>query len=171
MILSIVERLNEFGGFAVESLQAEIDSQGLSDTGNLKRGIQFEVKATEARTTLSITAPAYIISLDRGAKPIGKSSGGGFVDALKGWAERKLGMSAKESLGFAIAYMKRRAGENPGGNWRTTDSIGNYVVPNPFNPGGLIDKSITKEDLGQLNVDLLKLVGEEFQRVVKKTLV
>lgn len=166
-VTSIKQRLQDFGGFAVESLQAEIVKQGLTDTGNLSRSLQSEVEVGENLTTLSVSGAAYIVSLDRGAAPIKQQTTGQFVDSIKAWAERKLGMDPKESLGFAIAYMKRRAGENPNGNWTTTDSIGNYVVPNRYNPGNLIANSITDAAVNELMGDLVKLAGEEIKEKIR----
>lgn len=167
---TIKQRLEQFGEFGIQALQSEIERQGLTDTGNLARSLESDVKVGEQATSLSITGAAYIVSLDRGAKPIKQRTTGQFVNDIKAWAERKLGMDQKESLGFAIAYMKRRAGENPNGNWQTTDRAGNYLVPNRFNEGGLIEKSLTDAALDELFSDITKLAGEEMKDKIRTIL-
>lgn len=167
---TIKQRLEEFGELGIQALQSEIERQGLTDTGSLARSLESEVKVGEQATSLSITGAAYIVSLDRGAKPLKRETTGKFVDDIKAWAERKLEMDPKESLGFAIAYMKRRSGQDPEGGWQTTDRAGNYLVPNRFNEGGLIEKSLTDAALDELFSDITKLAGEEMKDKIRTIL-
>ena len=167
---TIKQRLQEFGEFGIQALQAEIERQGLTDTGSLARSLESKVTEDEKATSLSISGAAYIVSLDRGSKPLKQGTTGQFVNDIKAWAERKLEMDPKESLGFAIAYMKRRSGQDPEGGWQTTDRAGNYLVPNRYNEGGLIGKSLTDAALDELFSDITKLAGEEMKDKIRTIL-
>ncbi len=168
MIEGVENILTQFGKDSVKAIRNEIDAQGLTDTGRAKNETTFEVEATDKKSVLSITAPAYIVSLDRGAAPIRQKTDGMFISSIQAWAMRKLGLPEKEAKGLAFGYLRKRLGDGVGG--RTTSPGGDYVVPNPFNPGGLLTKGIPDEKLGKLRRDILSEIGSVYIQVTKEAI-
>lgn len=134
--MSVID-LDKIGALIVSGIQENLDSKGLTNTGQTKRSLHYNVTAT----TLTVFGAASLFSLEGGAAPL-RNKTGGFVEAIERWAVSKLGKNRKQARSLAFAYMKKRVGDGIGG--RTTARDGRYVVPNPFNIGGVLSDTVNK---------------------------
>ena len=93
--------LDKAGKLAVKSLQNSFDEKRLNDTKRARDSINYQV----AGHTLIITGLARVLFLEFGRKP-GQMPP---IAPIKGWVERKLGVSSDESEGVAFAIAKKIA--------------------------------------------------------------
>jgi hypothetical protein len=135
--------LDTFGKMIVKGIQTNLDTKGLTNTGQTKASVRYEIKDT----TLTVYGAMNLLPLEDGAKPL-RNKTGGFIEAITEWAQSKLGLSQKEARGLAFAYMKRRTGKGDAG--RTTAPDGSYIVPNQFNVGGVLSDTITPQMIAEL---------------------
>lgn len=147
----LVEYFNSLGNYLVKGISDSLATKGLTNTGQTKASLQF--KATETRFTLF--GAQSLGALDDGASPL-RNKTGGFIEAITDWAKSKLSKNDKEARSLAFAYMKKRTGKGGGG--ATTDKAGNYIVPNPFNVGGVLSDTINKELIAEVKKEVLKNV-------------
>lgn len=98
---TISKILDEAGSLAVKELKDTFDDKELNDTSRAKDSINHKV----AGNTLIIEGFARVLFLEFGRSP------GRFppIDKLRGWVERKLGVSQDESEGVAYAISKKIA--------------------------------------------------------------
>lgn len=126
----------------VEQLKKEIFdnyvSKGLVASGKFGR----ELMIHESGDSAKITAPKYVIQMEKGRKA------GSFppVSAIKQWIKdknRTAGTNIPEEAAFAIAYVIKRDG---------------IKVPNKYNGGGVVSDVISPERVKRLVLDINRLV-------------
>ncbi|TSA56912.1 hypothetical protein D4R42_02635 [bacterium] len=111
-----------------EALLEEWEAQGHSINGAVVREIDYRVTQTVNEVILSGYMPFYGNIIARGVKPgnipySGRSGRGGtskYIQALQRYAQLRMGLDEKESLGvaFAIANTQKKSGMPTPGSYR-----------------------------------------------------
>jgi hypothetical protein len=162
---SLIAYLNDTGSQIVSDLRSNLDKKGLTNTGKSKQKIRYEVTEKGDKVILDVYGPAYLFSLEYGAKPISKRTDGQFITSITAWAQSKLGLDAKEAKSLAFGYMKKRIGDGKGGV--TTRADGSYFVPNKYNPGGVLTDTITDDRIKSISEQVLKIEALSFVNSLK----
>lgn len=162
---SVEQILDGYGKQIVADLRNNMAKKKLDNTGNTSRSIRYEV----SNDTLFIYAEEHILALNDGAKAISKRTDGGFIDAITKWAQSKLNLPINEAKGLAFGYLRNRTGQGNGG--LTTDSAGNYLVPNRFNSGGVLSDTLNDTLIDSIQNDVSlgfeNMIVESFAKFVK----
>jgi uncharacterized protein YbcC (UPF0753/DUF2309 family) len=171
--MTIAQILDQEGQNIVRSIQNDLDRKGLTNTGATKRSLNYTVESVQKSVILTVRGAGQLGSLQFGAATLGTKNTGGtlseFKEAIKEWAKSKLRMTDESELKrFVYFYTKKRLGDGIGG--RTTSPDGRYVVPNPFNKGGVISDTVNDELIKNINSRLVNSFKDEIISMISETI-
>jgi len=108
----------QIGELTIASLKEVYRLQGQRIKGRLEKSMTFETVLTTEGATIRIFMEDYGITLDQGIKPSRIPFGGGsgknskYIQGLKRYAQKRMGVSNKEalSIAFRIARVQKKQG-------------------------------------------------------------
>jgi len=160
----MLDYLNNLGATIVASVQNSLDEKGLTNTGETKNSLRYEVTETQELIKLDVYGGGQLLALESGASPL-KNKTGGFIEAITEWAKSKLGLDDKEAKSLAFAYMKKRVGSGRLGV--TTLPDGSYYVPNKYNVGNVLSDTINQELIIEIMQELKLKVSLTINEKIK----